>query len=55
MEFSKDRFVELCAAAEELRLLKKALGNIKYSWELDTIRDLFDIEKPSESEDTKNA
>ncbi len=55
MDFNLNRYEELCAAAEELRLLKKALGNIKYSWELDIIRDLFNIEKPAESEDTTNA
>lgn len=55
MEFNLERYEVLCAAEQELLLLKKALGKIEYSWELDTIRDLFDIEKPTESEETTNA
>ena len=58
VEIERSRYDELVAQEEELRLLKIAILNVKYSSELESIEKIFNItpniEAKTESEEINN-
>ncbi len=43
---TKERFTELIASEERLRLLEKAILNVSYNLPIEAIKEIFDIKEP---------